>query len=253
MSNFTAEYFKKYKSKNIFGLEKGERPFLYSFWIRKLKRLIPKNAKILEVGCGLGFFLKWLKNKYEVAGIDISYEAISIAKKILEDTNLFVCDAQQLPFKDNIFHCVIAFDVIEHLQSPSEFFKEVARVLKKGGLLVISTPNPESLGARIKPKKPEWKGLPYEQRLEEWFGWRDDTHINIKKIEEWRSLMESNGFKILQEGTDTLWDVPYFKNIPYLIQKLIFIPFTWVFIWLFGFFPWRLGENYICIAKNNNN
>jgi SAM-dependent methyltransferase len=232
----------------LLGLQKGERPFLYSFWIRKLGRLIPKGSKILEVGCGLGYFLKWLDKKYTVYGIDISEDAITIARDRTK-ASLRIADAQDLPFKDVAFNGIIAFDIIEHLENPEKFFREAYRVLLTDGLLILSTPNPDSFGSRIKSKKPKDKGFFYKQQHFDWFGWRDDTHINIKSIDEWRNLLNDNGFIILKDGSDTLWDVPYFRCVPNFIQKFLFMPAHWMFIWLFGFFRWKYGENYICIAK----
>lgn len=245
---FNKEYFKKYQIRNIFGLEKGERPFLYSFWIRKLKTYCQKNSKILEIGCGAGYFLKWLEKFYDATGIDISYDAIELAKKRVKKAALKVASAEELPFRDSTFDCVIAFDVIEHLKNPKKFFSETYRVLKSKGILILSTPNPESLGAKIKAKiNPKMKNLPYERLDFVWHGWRDLTHINIKKIEEWRKIIRESGFEILKDGTDTLWDVPYFNFVPLFIQKLILIPLHWLLTYILGFFSWKYGENYVCI------
>jgi ubiquinone/menaquinone biosynthesis C-methylase UbiE len=199
MNNFDKRYFERYKRKNLFGLEKGERPFLYSFWIRKLKKFVPKGAKILEVGCGAGYFLKWLEKEYNVAGIDISVDALEIAKRNLKQASLYLGSAEDLPFENNSFSVVIAFDLIEHLKKPSKFFAEAYRVLLPRGFLLISTPNPESFGSKVKGRKIEFKNLPYEKRIYEWYGWRDDTHINIKSKRDWREIMQKVGFKILKD------------------------------------------------------
>jgi len=242
------DYYKIYKTKNIFGLDKGERPFLYSFWLRKLLKLLPEGSKTLEVGCGYGYFLKWLEKKFSVVGIDISEDAIKEAKKRTK-ASLNIGDAEKLPFENSSFSAIVAFDLIEHLNNPEIFLSEVYRILHNYGLLILSTPNPESIGCKIKPKKIEWKGLPYESWLEEWHGWRIDTHINIRHMQKWRKLLYEKGFKILKDGTDTLWDIPYFKIVPLIFQKIFFISPHWILTWLFGFFPWKFGENYVCIAK----
>lgn len=97
------------------------------------------------------------------------------------------------------------------------------------------------------------KGLSYKARKWQWYGWRDDTHISILPCEEWRRLLVKNKFKIIRDGTDTLWDVPYFRHIPYKLQWLFFITFTWILVWLNGFYSWRWGENYICVARKTKN
>jgi SAM-dependent methyltransferase len=250
MSLFDEKYFERYYKKNIFGLQKGRRPFLYFFWMRKLKKLVRRNSKVLEAGCGAGYFLRCLERRYDVAGMDISQAALQSAGEKTK-AELYCGSVEKLPFKDSTFAAIIAFDLLEHLNSPEMFLKESKRVLSEGGIIVISTPNPDSFGSRIKPRMPEFKGLPYEKRMNQWFGWRDYTHINIKKRGEWRNLLKDNGFKIIEEGTDTLWDIPYFKNLPNILQKVMFMPLHWGLTCLFGFFPWSYGENYICIARRN--
>lgn len=238
------------KVNNVFGSENRTKPYLYSFWIRKLKNIISSNDAVLEVGCGRGYFLKKLSRRYKPIGLDISEDMLS---SITDQASvpLFRGTAEKLPFKSNSFSAVIAFDVIEHLEYPEYFFEEASRVLRNSGFLFISTPNPESFGSRIKQGKVGLKrNLPLARNFM-WFGWRDDTHINIRKRSEWKKLMTKNGLSVMRDGTDTLWDIPYFKSVPYIFQKIVFISLHWTLTLLFGFFPWRLGENYICIAKKS--
>jgi 2-polyprenyl-3-methyl-5-hydroxy-6-metoxy-1,4-benzoquinol methylase len=249
VNQWNNEYFESYQRKNLLGLQKGERPFLYSFWMRKIKELIPKQSNVLEVGCGCGYFLKWLETRHNTVGIDISPEALKIARKMTKRAKLLNASAEKLPFGGNFFSVVIAFDVIEHLVNPEKFFKETYRILLPNGLLILSTPNPDSFGCRIKPQRPERKELSYGQQQMEWHGWRDDTHINIKSMNEWRQTLKNNRFIILKDGTDTLWDIPYFKYIPVVVQKILFMSTHWILTWIFGFFPWKYGENYVCIAQ----
>lgn len=77
---YDSEYYTRYSKKNLFGLEKGERPFLYAFWIRKLKKLLNKDARVLDVGCGAGYFLKRLEKNFKVDAMDVSQDALDITK-----------------------------------------------------------------------------------------------------------------------------------------------------------------------------
>jgi SAM-dependent methyltransferase len=256
--SFDEKYFEKYQIKSIFGLEKGEKPFFYSFWIRKLKYLKLKyfpteKIRVLEVGFGGGYFLQRLEKvkNIELFGIDISPYALEYAKRRIRFASLHLGKGEDLPFEDNFFSVIFAFDVIEHMQDPEKFFIESYRTLQDFGILIFSTPNPESFGAKVKAKKQQFE-LPYEERYDEWFGWRDPTHINIKTKEEWRKILKKVGFDVLKDGTDTLWDVPYINGIPAIIQKVVFMPFHYVLTYLFCFFPWKWGENYVCIAQKGS-
>lgn len=245
---YNKQYFKSYYQRSWLGIEKGAKPFLYRFWLRKVKKITKNGDKILEAGCGLGYFLSHLEKERDTIGIDISSDALKIAKESL-GIPLLQASAERMPFRKPIFSLIIALDIIEHLSHPEIFFSEAKRILKDGGHIILSTPNPSSFGAKLKGRKPEFQEKPNNERMLEWYGWRDESHINIKQFEEWRNIIKENGFRIVRDGTDTLWDVPYFKCIPEAIQKTFFISAHWVLTWIFGFFPWKWGENYMCIAR----
>jgi SAM-dependent methyltransferase len=246
---FDAEYYESYKS--ITGLrEKGDKPPLYAYWKRYLRRVKPEG-KLLDIGCGLGVFMRRLEDVYEVYGIDVSHHAVEQARKLATKAKMGVGTATHLPFEANSFDITAAFDVVEHLEDPELLFREARRVLKQDGLLVLSTPNPHSLGARIKEKDSNPENLPYSHPLRKrvWHGWRDTTHIHISPIAEWRRLLASNGFAIVRDGTDFIWDVPYFKRIPFSIQWASLVGLTWILVWINGFYPWKFGEEYVCVAR----
>lgn len=114
--------------------------------IRVKEILKYKNSgKLLDIGCALGFFLRFAENYFETYGIDISSFAIKKAKKITPNSKLFVQDAQlKYPFKDNFFDIVTSYDVIEHLPDPYGSLNESFRVLKTSGYLFLQTPTDKS-------------------------------------------------------------------------------------------------------------
>ena len=125
--------------------------------------------------------------------------------------------------------------MVEHLAEPNLFFDEAHRILKREGILIFSTPNTSSLGARKKGS--------------EWFGFRDSTHVSLLPMGEWREKVERRNFCIIRDGTDALWDSPYFKHIPHRLQWVLFTGLGWITTWAGGFYHWEFGENYICVAK----
>lgn len=101
---------------------------------------------ILEVGCGFWYFLvhaekKWAKH---ITGIEITENNLSTARQCIssDKIRLEVWSAICIPFSDNSFDTVISWEVIEHIPKNTELamFKEVCRVLKKGGVFYLSTP-----------------------------------------------------------------------------------------------------------------
>lgn len=93
----------------------------------------------LDVGCGTGAVMNMLKEKgFDVAGVDMSPLAISFSEK--KGLSPVLGDATALPFDDNYFDVVTALDVVEHVENDSAAVKEMYRVLKPGGIAVISVP-----------------------------------------------------------------------------------------------------------------
>ena len=104
------------------------RFFLYPLLNYKLK------GKTLDVGCGIGSFLKSRKNS---VGVDINPFNIEFCKSIgLEAYKI----KDKFPFSDEEFDSIIFDNVLEHIEDPSFTFKEIYRVLKKDGRLIIGVP-----------------------------------------------------------------------------------------------------------------
>lgn len=101
-----------------------------------------KGKKFLEVGCGLGYFSnKASRLGAKVSGIDIGPKLVAINKKLTPNGKFMVSSASKLPFKDESFDVVLSTEVIEHVENQKAALKEMSRVLKKNGILVITTPN----------------------------------------------------------------------------------------------------------------
>ncbi len=98
------------------------------------------NSKCLEVGAGTGVLSKTLlEREYDVTATDISPGMVEEMKK--KGINAVVCDAEQLPFPDASFDTVLASEMIYYLDHPEKFLQEAKRVLKPGGVLLLSSAN----------------------------------------------------------------------------------------------------------------
>lgn len=103
-----------------------------------------KGKKVLDIACGVGYGSQFIaKTAKEVWGADRSKDAVAYAKKNYKAPNLNfkVTDALKMDFKDATFDVVVSLETIEHLPEPAKFVAEVRRVLKPGGVFVVSTPN----------------------------------------------------------------------------------------------------------------
>ena len=104
-----------------------------------------KGKRVLDAACGEGYGSRLMKDwgASEVIGIDISEEGIEKAKKLFSEDNLhfLVHAVEMLPFSNDSFDLVISLETIEHLDKPEAFLKEITRVLKPGGTVIMSCPN----------------------------------------------------------------------------------------------------------------
>ena len=119
----------------------------------------PANVKILDVGCGAGFLSNAIAKKgYSVTGLDLSEESLKVARKYDETGSVqYVgANAYSLPFPDASFEVVTCMDFLEHVDQPEVVVKEVARVLKPGGLFFFHTFNRNWLAYLVVIKLVEW-------------------------------------------------------------------------------------------------
>lgn len=100
------------------------------------------GARFLDVGCGVGNITEICRMKFnEIYGCDISKNALMKAKERDLSTVCVDLNVDFIPFKDQYFDCITALEAIEHLLNPLSFLKELYRILKPDGQLLITTPN----------------------------------------------------------------------------------------------------------------
>lgn len=108
------------------------------------------NKKILDVGCNDGFFGKiLLERNNQVYGIDFVKKNLAKARALGVRTKYFKIGKGPLPYTSDFFDIVYLGDVIEHIFDTDTLLRECYRVLKKGGKLIITTPNVASFGRRL--------------------------------------------------------------------------------------------------------
>jgi ubiquinone/menaquinone biosynthesis C-methylase UbiE len=101
------------------------------------------GGHLLEIGCGAGWeSVAWAKAGMKVNSIDLSENALKLAKKNVEhnqvDVDLRHANAEDLPFEDNTFDIVVSFGVLHQTQSTQRAINEAKRVLKPGGEMIVT-------------------------------------------------------------------------------------------------------------------
>jgi SAM-dependent methyltransferase len=105
-------------------------------------RYLAPGSLVLEAGCGLGKYLIYLKRAgYRVIGIDLEEQALSRAQAFESGLTFGVADISALPFRSGAFDVYVSLGVAEHFEAgPGDVLAEARRVLRKGGLALISVP-----------------------------------------------------------------------------------------------------------------
>ena len=178
------------------------------------------NELVLDIGCYKGDYSRFLAKKYKThcLGIDVSTSCIEYSRKCDDCNNVYlVADAENIPFKNNVFDCVLAFSVLEHVPDPDRCLAEVYRILKTGGKILIHTPIKDDKYSlmwvlnKINPakvkKELEAIGHDYE-RLLNWYGLL--------------SLVKNKGFHIIKKERSGVFVQPFhdWYVVPFLINKI---------------------------------
>ncbi len=208
------------------------------FYAILTRRYGQHGTRLLEIGSGMGHLIGSLEADFKTTALDINHWALVQSRDIAPKTDLNAGSAEKLPFADGSFGVVIIKHVVEHLHDPKLAISELGRILSPGGILILATPNLDSL---LKPLKGD-----------DWIGYQDPTHIALKTPAEWLNYLRNANFSLPPKKlfSDGFWDVPYIPIIPAMLQKLIFGSLGGLQAILgIPFLPLRWGESIMLVAR----
>ena len=233
---FDEKYFSSNTYKDVSFARYSQYWWSNRFYAILARRHGRSGVRLLEIGSGMGHLVGQLEGKFDTVAVDVNHWALVQSKLVAVETRMQVANAEELPFAKEAFGVVIIKHVLEHLPHPEKAIAELGRVITPGGVLILATPNLDSL---LKP----WKG-------KRWVGYQDPTHISLKSPAEWLKLIKGAGFKHHRVFADGFWDVPYIPVVPTFIQKMFFGSLGGLqAITGLPFLPMRWGESIMVVAR----
>tara|TARA_Y100000310_G_scaffold334538_1_gene414566 strand:+ start:6490 stop:7206 length:717 start_codon:yes stop_codon:yes gene_type:complete len=224
---------KNFYNKNAFEFDKRrkagwqEMQFLFLSKAKKqtclFYKYLKKGDKILDLGCGNGrFYELFKKHEADYIGLDNSKKLIKIARDKYPGANFIIEDALNLPFRNNRFSKIYAIALLHHIPSRDlreHFMDQAMRVLKPGGLLILTVWNLW----KIKKLEIIKQGL-FNRKLDFGdiqipFAGQDKCFFHAFKLKELKKLAQNAGFKIIDSGYFS-WRNREKANIYLVVKKI---------------------------------
>jgi len=183
-------YSKKYFKGGEYLDYEEEKTDLLSNFNNRLEQILKykKSGKLLDIGASYGYFCEAAKNHFNVAGIDVSKDAVEEAKK----AGLKVECGDYLNKKYSTkFDLITMWDTVEHLVFPDKYFKKIHSDLRKNGILVLTTGD---IGTPLpKFQKDNWRLI------------HPPTHLYYFSKQTMFAMLEKNGFEVLKFSYPVIW------------------------------------------------
>ncbi|HEY3562516.1 MAG TPA: class I SAM-dependent methyltransferase [Kribbella sp.] len=150
--------------------------------VRRIAEFVP-SGKVLEVGCGYGYFLQCaLDAGYDAYGIDLSPTAVKWASERLPD-RVFCGLLEEVPeIQGQQYDVIFGSHLIEHLTEPGAFLERAGRLLRPGGVIVLVTPNIGSLLSRASGRR--------------WVSYKIPEHVSYYDPHTITELLNRAGFSV---------------------------------------------------------
>ncbi len=155
------------------------------------------GKKFLEIGCSDGLLEEKLQKKFtSLTGIDTNASDIEIAGKSgIKNAEFLVADAEKLPFKNSTFDKIICSEVLEHVDDDAKAIREMHRVLKAGGKVIITVPQ-KKYPFTFDPVNAVLEALSGKHLPLGVYGYGDKRAYDYMAL---KRLFEKNGFEIIEE------------------------------------------------------
>ncbi|HEX7150005.1 MAG TPA: class I SAM-dependent methyltransferase [Thermoanaerobaculia bacterium] len=163
-----------------------------------IKRYVPAGSSIVDMGCGFGEWVQFLKSRgYRANGCDYSPELIARLREAYPNDEWVQADIRNLPLADASYDALISWGVIEHDEAgPGAALREFRRVVRPGGHIVVTVP----------------VDTPWARHATDYVGYRESQHAfyqYLLSVDEAREELAKAGFEVLEAGTLPIAHIAY--------------------------------------------
>lgn len=185
-----------------------------------LARIEP-GARVLDVGCGEGFFLEAAaRHGARTYGVEIVERAIRLARRRVPDAGIVAAAGESVPFPDGAFDIVTCLGSLEHFADPAAGAREVARLLGPGGRALIVVPNRRFVGWVVRGRAGTEQQAASELLLD-----RD----------AWKDFLEKQGLKVVAVVKEPWHTKPFASIVKRLAARLAWRAVPLRFTYQFAF------------------
>ncbi|NJD54807.1 MAG: class I SAM-dependent methyltransferase [Nitrospirae bacterium] len=155
---------------------------------RSAFRWVPRNVRVLDVGCGFGETLGYHKARgCDVYGVEADENIQRVVAEYGYTVHIGLFDPDM--YEEGYFDCVTMDQAIEHVADPVATLRGIARILKRGGIAVLSTPNANGWGAKLFKKR--------------WINWHAPYHLHHFSRSSMKIAAEQVGLVVEKAATIT--------------------------------------------------
>jgi SAM-dependent methyltransferase len=178
---------------------------------------LPTRARVLDAPCGgeAALTRALIESGFDAQGADLDSQPEERLGKAFTNVNL----DQPLPWSDHTFDAVFSTEGIEHLENHFSFLREVCRILKPGGLLVLTTPNTTALRSRVRFFGSGFFGR--DSRPLNETSRHPLHHIGLATFQELRYELHMCGFRLIEVRHTHIKPISYFYAI--------YAPWMWLY------------------------
>lgn len=169
---------------------------------------------VINIGCGMGPQAVVYRNTYSrMIGIDINEERLRSSASVLaaeygvRNYETLCADVEKIPLPDESFEKALAIDIIEHVRNPHCMLLEARRLLKPGGLLLVTFP-------AMHDKYTRFTGMFSRRRASPSLTWNPDAHNQDFPVREWITIVEKAGFSFVRSRATTMFPPLHLYGVP---------------------------------------